>query len=536
MHRIKEGKTSFFTLKIAALLETVKIEKELFCLSSFIRGTAVLMGAAFLTKLLGFVFRIQFMRIAGEEAVGIYMTAYPAFIFFLSLVQLGVPVAIAKVIAELDAKGERHKIPAVMKTAYLITFLTAIVFIPTSIAFIPYLANNLLGNPASALALYAGVAIVPVAAIGGLIRGYFQGIVRIEETAWSQIIEQFLRIMLITWFLPIIFSSESNAVNAAYAMGITMLAEGASVLYLFFKYQQQKRRQALKNPDKKRYPFEPILEIALPSSGSRLFGTFTWFLEPIIFLRALTMSGITAIAATSLYGIISGVLVPLLLFPAFIPYALSVVLVPAVSGAVASSNRSKLQERINLALRLSAITGTFAAAVFFIHGQALAEKLFHVTEGGSYMTILAPVFFFYYIQSPLYSILQATGDAKAAMMNSVYGGIAKLGVMFVLASQPGLQETGAVLAIGFGVLITSFLHIATLRKNKETAAGFTMFAMPYASFIMTAIMRPIFIPIGNVGLIMECLLTSLFLLVILLLTRQLKWNDFMLFKKLLKFY
>ena len=49
------------------------------------------------------------MRIAGEEAVGIYMTAYPAFIFFLSLVQLGVPIAIAKVIAELDAKGQSVK-------------------------------------------------------------------------------------------------------------------------------------------------------------------------------------------------------------------------------------------------------------------------------------------------------------------------------------------------------------------------------------------------------------------------------------------
>ena len=246
------------------------------------------------------------------------------------------------------------------------------------------------------------------------------------------------------------------------------------------------------------------------------------------------MSGITAVAATSLYGIISGVLVPLLLFPAFIPYALSVVLVPAVSGAAASSNKKKLQERIHLALRLSALTGAFAAAVFFIHGQAMAEKLFHITEGGSYMVILAPVFFFYYIQSPLYSILQATGDAKAGMMNSVYGGIAKLGVMFILASQPGLQETGAVLAIGFGVLITSFLHIATLRKNKATATGFTMFAFPYASFILTAIARPIFIPIGGFGLLTDCLITSLFLLVILLLTRQVKKSDFMLFKKLLK--
>ena len=38
--------------------------------------------------------------------------------------------------------------------------------------------------------------------------------------------------------------------------------------------------------------------------------------------------------------------------------------------------------------------------------------------------------------------------------------------MFVLASQPGIQEKGAVVAIGFGVLLTSFLHIATVRQRK----------------------------------------------------------------------
>lgn len=510
------------------------IEKELLTLSSFVRGTVVLMGAVFLSKLLGFVYRIQFMRIAGEEAVGIYMTAYPAFLFFLSLVQLGVPIAIAKVIAELDAKGQSVKFPAVMKTSYVITILTATVFIPASILFVPYLSGTLLGNSASSITLYVGIAIVPIAAIGGLIRGYFQGIARIEETAWSQIIEQFCRITLISFLLPLFLDPTNMALNAAYAMFVTLLAEVVSLLYLWFKYYQWKRKVPKPEKKLKRFPMEPLLSIALPASGSRLFGNFTWFLEPIIFIRALAMSGITAIAATSLYGVISGVLIPLLLFPAFIPYALSVVLIPAVSGAAAAKNKGKLQERIHLSLRLSALTGTFAAAVFFLHGQALAEKLFHVKEGASYMSILAPVFFFYYIQSPLYSILQATGDAKAGMMNSVYGGIAKLGVMFILASQPGLQETGAILAIGFGVLVTSFLHIATLRKNKMTGTGFTMFVLPYASFIITCIIRPIFLPIGDFGLVTECIVTSLFLLVILLLTGQVKKSDLFLFRKLLK--
>ncbi|ARD47012.1 stage V sporulation protein B [Sporosarcina sp. P37] len=505
-------------------------------MSSFIRGTIFLMAAVFLSKLLGFVYRIQFMRVAGEETVGIYMTAYPAFIFFLSLVQLGVPVAIAKVIAELKAKGDTVQLRQVMKTATFITILSGAVFIPACVLFTPFLAGTLLGNEATATALYVAIAIVPIAAVGGLIRGYFQGIARIEETAWAQVIEQIFRILLITWMLPYILTPADPMMNAAYAMAVTFLAEVLSVLYLLFKYRQNLRTQPKKREKETRYPMEPILEVALPSSGSRLFGTFTWFLEPIIFLRALSMAGVGTVAATSLYGVISGVLIPLLLFPAFIPYALSVVLVPAVSGAAASSNVKKLQERIHLALRLSALTGAFAATVFYIHGQDLAEKLFHIVEGGRYMTLLAPIFFFYYIQSPLYSILQATGDAKAGMMNSVYGGIAKLAVMFILASQPGLQETGAVLAIGFGVLVTSFLHIATLRQNKSTATGFSMFAMTYITFLMTVIMRPIFIPIGSHHLFVEVAITSAVLLVLLLLTRQIKTQDFVMLRNLVKRY
>ena len=307
------------------------------------------------------------MRIAGEEAVGIYMTAYPAFIFFLSLVQLGVPIAIAKVIAELEAKGQSVRIPSVMKTATFITILTAVVFIPASILFVPYLSETLLGNAASSTTLYVGIAIVPIAAIGGLDSGVFpryctnrrNSLVTNHRTNYSELHSSH-------GFYLHLLVADNTALSCRLCDGYYVLAEMLSVLYLLFKYRQQKKRRPKNRKKTKRYPMEPLLAIALPSSGSRLFGTFTWFLEPIIFLRALALSGVSAVAATSLYGIVSGVLVPLLLFPAFIPYALSVVLVPAVSGAAASTNNTnKLKERIHLSLRLSALTGTFAATVFY---------------------------------------------------------------------------------------------------------------------------------------------------------------------------
>lgn len=504
-------------------------------MSSFFRGTLILMFAVLVTKIFGFIYRIQFMRVAGEEAVGIFNTAYPAFIFFLSLITLGLPIAVAKVIAELQAKGQQNRFSQVMRTSTVLTAAAAIVMIPLLILFIPFLSGELLKEDSTSWTLYLGLATVPIAAASGLIRGYFQGIARIEETAWSQILEQMIRIGLITYMLPYFIVAEQPAKTAAIAMFITLLSEAASLLYLWWKYRQAQTKKVQKDQEKSGYySAKPLLSVAVPSAGSRLFGSFTWFLEPIIFLRALAVSGITAAAATTLYGIISGVLIPLLLFPSFIPFALSVVLVPAVSGAIAAKKKDVMRERIHLALRLSTLTGCFAATLFFVHGEEIAKSIFHISKGAEYMTLLAPIFFFYYIQSPLMSILQAMQEAKAAMMNSVYGGVGKLAVMFVLASQPGLQETGAVLAIGFGVLVTSFLHIATLRQKKETKTGFRMFVVPYGLFVLTCYFRPILLPLGSYSLYMDAAITLLMLLAGLIVFRQFKFSDLAQLKKLMK--
>ncbi|MFC7364742.1 MULTISPECIES: putative polysaccharide biosynthesis protein [Bhargavaea] len=501
-------------------------------MSTFFRGTIILMGAVFLSKFFGFIYRMQFMRVAGEEAVGTYMTAYPAFIFFLALIQLGLPIGVAKVVAELHAKGERNGLQQVMRTSVILSVAASVVLLPLLILGVPYLSGTLLGNPETSVVLYISMAALPIATASGLIRGYFQGIARIEETAWSQILEQTVRIALISFLLPIFADPSRPALTAGYAMAITGAAEVATLLYLYIKYRQVKRTKNEK--PKGLYPLRPILSVSLPSSGSRLFGSFTWFLEPIVFIRALGMAGIGVTAATSLYGVISGVLIPLLLFPAFISHALSVVLVPAVSSAAALNDIRLLRERIHLSLRISAITGSVAAAVFFLHGEEMAVKLFHISDGGAYMLMLAPIFFFYYIQGPLHSILQAMQEAKAAMMNSVYGGIGKLLVMFVLASQPGLQEAGAVMAIGFGVLVTSFLHIATLRKKREASTGFTMFIIPYLTFILTVVARPLLIEEVPFGMLGDIVVTSAFLLVLLVLFRYFRLSDLRTVRKLAK--
>lgn len=237
----------------------------------------------------------------------------------------------------------------------------------------------------------------------------------------------------------------------------------------------------------------------------------------------MTVSGITAGAATTLYGIISGVHIPLLLFPAFIPSALAIVLIPAVSSAVASKNWPLLNQRITMSLRLSSIIGCIAAAFFFLHGDELTMKLFHLEENRGYMKILAPIFYFYYIQSPLHAILQAIDEAKVAMMNSIYGGMGKLFLLYLLASQSSIQEHGAIIAIGFGVLITSFLHIASIRQHEKMKVGIQFFLLPYMLFMITCFVQPYIT--ANMSLVLSCTVTVCLVMILLLLTKQIRISD-----------
>ncbi len=493
----------------------------------------VLMVAIFLSKFLGFIYRMQFVRLTGEEAVGIYSAAYPAFIFFLSLIQLGIPIAMSKIIAELRTRNAVNQYFSVMRTSTIITVITLIVFTPIFIFVTPLISSNLLKNDAITMTLYVSIAIIPIAAAGGILKGFFQGIARLEETAVAQLMEQIVRILLITFALPLFLSSSSPQEAAAYAMFLALVAEAAAFLYLKWKYDRWKKKQTYTKANKS-YPLSPMMAIALPSSGSKLFGSFTWFLEPIIFIKALAITGMTAVAATTLYGVISGVLIPLLLFPSFIPFALSIVLIPAVSDAYARNNVNLLKERIHLSLKFSTLTGCYAATIFYLHGGELASALFHVDNATTYMKILAPIFFFYYIQSPLFSILQALNSSNTAFLNSLYGGIGKLLLLFFLASQASIQEKGAIIAIGFGVLITSFLHIASLKEKKEAQIGFSFFALPYAVFLITIIGRPLLVQVGQQPLLIDCLITLGLLTIGLGLFGQIKRKELSVIFKIVK--
>ena len=454
-------------------------------MSKFLRGTIILLVTGLITRVLGFINRIVIARFIGEEGVGLYMMAFPTFILVITITQLGLPVAISKNVAEAEARGDTAKIKKILVVSLAITITLSTIFTPILLLTAPILAETLLTDSRTLLPLLAIAPVVPIIAISSVIRGYFQGRQNMKPSALSQLIEQVVRIALIT-VLTKTFLPYGIEYAAAAAMAASVIGELASLIYLLTTFKIKKkfrvRSQFFTYVKKGKSTFQELMSIALPTTGSRMIGSLSWFFEPIVVSHSLALAGVAAIAATKQYGALTGFALPLLMLPSFVTQSLATALVPAISEAHSKNNMSLIEYRLQQALRFSFMTGGLAVVILFVLSDPLMEVMYGSTSGAQFIKLMAPFFLLYYYQGPLQATLQALNLAKAAMINSLIGAIVKTAVIFLLASQPSMGIMGVAIGLLVGFVLVTLLHFATVLKT----ISFTFYVWEYVKtfFVM----------------------------------------------------
>ncbi|MBT2727106.1 stage V sporulation protein B [Bacillus sp. ISL-75] len=437
-------------------------------MSKFLKGTFILLIAGLVTRVLGFINRIVIARSIGEEGVGLYMMAFPTFILVVTLTQLGLPVAISKNVAEAEAKGNFAEIKKILVVSLATTISLSLIFTPALILLAPILSKTLFTDPRTFYPLIAIAPVVPVIAISSVLRGYFQGRQNMRPSAISQIVEQFVRITLIA-VMTKAFLPYGIEYAAAAAMVSSVIGELVSLIYLMTAFKLKKRFRLRKNffqfVHSGKQTFKELMDIALPTMGSRMIGSVAWFFEPIVVVHSLALAGVITVEATKQYGALTGFAMPLLMLPSFITFSLATSLVPAISEANTQNNKKLIEYRLQQALRFAFLSGGLAVVVLYVLANPLMELMYGSAKGSYFIRLMAPFFLFYYYQGPLQAVLQALNLARAAMINSLIGAIVKTAVIFLLASQASFGINGVALGIIVGFVLVTVLHFATVLKK-----------------------------------------------------------------------
>ena len=423
--------------------------------NKFIKSTIILIIGGGITKLLAMVIKIPLARSIGNDGIGIYMMILPTFNLFITLSTLSLSTSLGKLIAE--KRSSKKVIFSSIPFTMIYNFFLMIILIFLS----KFISNTLLNNSITYYPILCISFTLPIIALSGILKGYFFGKNNMFPYTFENICEQIVRLLFIIFIVPKLLNI-SLIVAISSLVLVNILSEGIAIIVMLLfipnKSLDKESFKVAKNIVK------DVLNISIPSTGSRLIGSISYFLEPIILTYAMLKSGSSLSLITSEYGIVTGYVYALLLIPSFFTMAISTSLLPIISKNYAERNMRIVKKGLSQGMLFSLLIGCFFTILFMLFPNYILKFIYNTTLGSDYVRLIAPFFIFHYIQGPLTTYLQAINKAKCAMYGTLLGSIIKNILLFVLGIC-NYKIWSLILSTIVNILIVTIHHIIYTIKS-----------------------------------------------------------------------
>ena len=367
-----------------------------------------------ITKILGVLYVIPFYSIIGSKGSVIYGAAYNVYAIFLNLSTIGLPLAISKMVSEYHTLGYEYTKQKVYRLAGRVMVFTSIVMSLALLLFAPLLARYIINfydyteiaravgadllaitNLMSGaylikeitLVIRVSASAILFVTLISMIRGYLQGMKYIQASSVSQVLEQFVRVVVILLgsylCMKVFYTSLGFAVSIA-VLGATLGAI-AALLYLSIKKHSlhEKAVPPTKEEEKitTKYLCKKIVSYTLPLIVMELVGTSFQLVDMFTVVTTLTnVASYTLLDASVIMNILTTLGPKLNVIIVAIANGMVTSLLPSLTSDYVKGNIEEVKKKINKSLKIILyITLPMAVGLSF-----LAEPVWNVFYGNSF--------------------------------------------------------------------------------------------------------------------------------------------------------
>ena len=434
-----------------------------------ITGTLLMTAAGVLSRIIGFFYRIFLSRTIGAEALGIYQLIGPVFSLCFALTASSIQTSISKFVGDAIGGCKDSLCGEKKARAYLILGLVLSCGLSILTGIFMYfnadlIAVRFLGEARCApLLVLLTYSLLPCC-IHACINGYYYGKKNAFVPSLCQLIEQIARVGSV-WIIFQITTEKGIPLTAFHAVCGLVIGECFGLLVSMSALLREKRLP------RGSYTSDSIcnstmthafLAMVIPLTINRLSVAFSTSLENLLILQKLQLYGYTQTDALSIYGILSGMTLSIILFPCVLTNSLSVLLLPAISEARGRSNENQIRRTTQKAIRLGLLLGFAFTILFLLTGDMIGNKLFHNALAGRFICRLSWLCPLMYITSLLSSILHGLGRPKQVLFVNLLACLIRIGMIWFLVPAYGI---GAYL---WGLLLSQvFASVACMWLLRE---------------------------------------------------------------------
>lgn len=431
-------------------------------------GTFILTATGIVSRLIGFLYRIYLSRQFGEENMGIYQLLSPVLSLSFSLTAAGYQTAISKLVAEQAATqkspSRRPLVAGLCVSLPLSLACNALLFF-----FADTIAATLLQEPRTASMLRILSFSIPLSAVHSCINGYFYGIKKAGIPAGSQLLEQIVRVGCVYIVSSRILAMGLTPSVSVAVLGLTV-GELASMLLTiaavwptklpgkpFFKSGisagQKNGNAAL---------FGKLMAMALPLTANRIVLNLLQSVEAVSIPARLRLYGYDTATSLSVYGVFTGMAMPFIYFPNALTSSVAVLLLPVISENYALGNMEAVRSATVRTVKYCGLMGFGCLGVFVLFGNWAGTTLFDSPLAGYFITTLAFICPFLYLDTTLSSILQGLGLAGHTFAMNVICLLIRLAFIFLAVPRFGVR--GFLWGLLVSQLTLGILYLACLYR------------------------------------------------------------------------
>lgn len=324
-------------------------------------NTLTLAATSFLMRTVGVAFNVYLTGRLGAAGIGLFSLVTDVYAMALTFSFAGLPLASTRLTVEDSGKNAGQGV-WIMRRCSLYGLAVGCAMLGAVWAGAEPIAKMWLGDIRTASALRILALSLPAASVGCAFGGYFTARRTVLKYAAVQLSEQAVKIAVSVLALHFWAAKGAEYACDAVALGITV-SQISSLICAFLLYKFSKRRKP-----KERLPggLRALLHIALPDAAGSCARSVLLTLEHLLIPVCFRRSGQSAGGAMTLYGVIHGMALPVILYPAAIMTALSSMLVPEFAECAARGNKGRIDSMAARAIKIAVLFSMGTAGIMFI--------------------------------------------------------------------------------------------------------------------------------------------------------------------------
>lgn len=378
-------------------------------------GTLLLTVAGLITRIIGFFYRIFLSHTIGAEGVGIYQLIFPLYALTFSLTVSGIQTAISRFVAQAAASSKcscnsRCYLTAGLILSLFLSFLCTILLY----VFAQPLAVHFLEEPRCTVLLQILSLTIPFGAIHACINGYYYGLKKTFVPAASQLFEQLVRVGCV-FLIYQISLEQQRPVTVSMAVWGLVAGEIGSVLFSISFIGRGKTQ------GNRLLGLKQIFLMSAPLCANRILVNLLQSLEATMIPGQLRHYGYSVSESLSVYGVLTGMALPMVLFPSVITNSVSVMLLPVIAEAQEKKEQRYIRSAVKKTCFYSLILGFSCTLCFLLLGNWMGKVLFANQLAGTFIVILGWMCPFLYLSTTLSSILNGLGKTTTTFTLNIIG-------------------------------------------------------------------------------------------------------------------